>query len=687
MSRERHPPGGPVPGASGRRGRTPAGTPGGALRVLHLEASARDSQDVERELSRHFERLQLHRVDTAEAFGAALEEGPFDVVIADDRPTGAGALAALGALDASGKDIPLLVVAGAAGPGLARRVMGAGARDVLVKGDLERLNPAIERELDDAVRRREAAEHHGLARDALQASEARYRRLFEAAKDGILILDAATGAIVEVNPFMLELTGYGRADFLGRQLWEIGPFKDMAASKASFAALKANAYVRYDDLPLLARDGKKVAVEFISNVYRVAGQDVIQCNIRDISARKRAEREHRALEDQLRTSQRMEAIGSLAGGVAHDFNNLLSVILSFNAFSLETAPAGSELHGDLLEVKRAAERATVLTRQLLAFSRRQVLEPVRLDLNEVVLGVERMLRRILGEDLELAHVLASDLGPVRADRGQMEQVLLNLAVNARDAMPDGGRLTLETSNREVGPGDAQGPGLPLPGSWVRLTVADTGCGMDELVRARLFEPFFTTKEIGKGTGLGLSVVYGIVQQSGGSIRIESEPGRGSRFEILLPRDRSAGRVEAQPSLSPAPGAVTGTETVLVVEDEPALRQLFDRTLGGAGFKVLLAADGAAALETSAGYTAEIHLLLTDVVMPRMGGRAVAEALRAARPGLKVLLMSGYPDHASLRDAGSQAKLELLSKPFTAAELLRKVREALDAPANAGVGAA
>ena len=365
---------------------------------------------------------------------------------------------------------------------------------------------------------------------ALEVSERRYRRLFEAAKDGILILDVVTGKIVDVNPFLVELTGYSREHFLGRHLWEIGPFKDVAASRASFADLQAREYVRYDDLPLAASDGRRIDVEFVSNVYRVDDESVIQCNVRDITERKRTDNERQKLEEQLRASQKMEAIGGLAGGVAHDFNNLLSVILSYTEFALERAQKGDPLWNDLWEVKGAAERAKALTHQLLAFSRKQVLQPVPLSLNRVVEGIDRMLRHVLGEDIELALALAPDLGLTQADPSQMEQLLMNLVVNARDAMPDGGKLEIDTANVEIEEGYMARQMGATPGRYVQLSVTDTGFGMDGSTKSRIFEPFFTTKEMGKGTGLGLSTVYGIVKQSGGSIWVDSEPGRGTTSE-------------------------------------------------------------------------------------------------------------------------------------------------------------
>jgi PAS domain S-box-containing protein len=395
----------------------------------------------------------------------------------------------------------------------------------------------------------------------------------------------------------------------------------------------------------------------------------------DITERTRSEEERMKLEEQLRVSQKMEAIGSLAGGVAHDFNNLLSVILSYTGFAIEGAGEGDPRRNDLLEVKKAAERAAALTRQLLAFGRKQVLQPVPLSLNRVASEIEKMLRRVLGEDIDLALVLAPDLGVTLADPGQIEQVLMNLVVNARDAMPEGGRLTIETSNVEIDEEYAARHVSVKPGPYVLLAVADTGCGMDEEVKARLFEPFFTTKEKGKGTGLGLPTVYGIVKQSGGDIWVYSEPGQGSTFKIYLPREMGAKVADTRPP--PAPRRVTGTETILVVEDEEALREVARRALDAAGYTVLVAGDGDEALLASERHAGTIHLLLTDVVMPRMSGKVLARRLTKTRPTLKILYVSGYTDNAIARHGVIDAGTHFLGKPFTSANLTRKVREVLD----------
>ena len=505
-----------------------------------------------------------------------------------------------------------------------------------------------------------------LAEDELRASETRYRRLFESAKDGILILDAETGRVADANPFLISLLGYTHADFLGKNVWDLGPFKDIAVSKEAFRELQEKDYVRYDDLPLQTRCGRLINVEFVSNVYWVGQTKVIQCNIRDITRRKHGEEERKKLEAQLQASQKMEAIGSLAAGVAHDFNNLLSVILGHAELALQDLREGDPLKDNLLEVKKAGERAAGLTRQLLAFGRKQLLQPVPLNLNQVAVGLEKMLRRILGEGIDFAQILAPDLGVVRADPGQMEQVLMNLVVNARDAMSEGGKLTIETSNVEIDDARAALHLALEPGSYVRVVVTDTGCGMDERTKTQIFEPFFTTKEMGKGTGLGLSTVYGIVKQSGGHICVTSKPGLGTSFEIHFPRELSAIQ---------KPNA--GNETILVVDDEEAIRKVVTKSLEMVGYSVLSAAVAGEALQIAAQHAGTIHLLLTDVVMPRMSGRALAQELTKMRPTVKVIYMSGYADNAVVHNGVVDEGTHFIGKPFSATDLARKVREVLD----------
>ncbi len=515
----------------------------------------------------------------------------------------------------------------------------------------------------------------------LSASETRYRRLFESAKDGILILDAESGRVVDANPFLISLLGYSHEDFLGKAVWDLGPFKDIAVSRDVFRELQEKEYVRYDDLPLETRDGRLINVEFVSNVYWVGQTKVVQCNIRDITQRKRAEEERKKLEAQLQASQKMEAIGCLAGGIAHDFNNLLSVILGYTEFALVELREGDPLKDDLLEVQKAGNRGAQLIRQLLAFGRKQLVQPVPLNLNQVSAGVESMLQRILGEDIEFVQALAPDLGLVRADQGQIEQVLMNLVVNARDAMSEGGKLTIETSNVEIDDARAARHVAMKPGRYIRLAVTDTGCGMDERTKAQLFEPFYTTKEKGKGTGLGLSTVYGIVKQIGGIIWVRSELGRGSTFEIFLPRESSLKVTSTR--LRAVTRQPTGTETILVVEDEEAIRKVAVRALESAGYRVLSAASAGDALQISSQHTGAIRLLLTDMVMPRMSGRALAQEMEQKQPAVKVLYMSGYADNEFIHHGVVDEGVHFIGKPFTTTDLAHKVREVLDCDIGAG----
>jgi two-component system cell cycle sensor histidine kinase/response regulator CckA len=388
----------------------------------------------------------------------------------------------------------------------------------------------------------------------------------------------------------------------------------------------------------------------------------------DISDRK-------SLEAQLHQAQKLEAVGLLAGGIAHDFNNILSVILSYSEFLLQEVGSTSPLRGDLEAIHKAGKRAADLTRQVLAFSRQQVLAPKILDLNDVIVIVSNMLTRVLGEDIELETNLATDLGKVKADPGQIEQVIVNLVVNARDAMPRGGTLTIETSNARLDDADAAAHIGVTPGRHVMIAVSDTGEGMDKTTQSRIFEPFFTTKERGKGTGLGLSTVFGIVQQSGGTIWVYSEPHVGTTFKVYLPRvpdQASPPRVG-----SARPPQSRGGETVLLVEDDDQVRAVASSILENAGYRVLPAATPAEAFAICAEHGLEIDLLLTDVVMPKMSGRELAEQIVALQASVKVLFMSGYTDDAIVRHGVRDSGVAFLQKPLTPAALTRKVREVLD----------
>ncbi len=663
-------------------------------------------------------------------------------------------------------------------------VLGQDGAPAMIEGTLVDISP---QKFAEAARNQ--------AQQALEDSETRYRRLFETAKDGILILDFKTGQIVDVNPFLIEMLGYTHGEFVGKKLWEIGPFKDVPASRGAFSELQTKGIIRYEDLPLETKDGRRIEVEFVSNVYPVDGSQVVQCNIRDITERARAEKalkvsethhrsvfegavhgiyrgtlegrflevnpalvamlgyrsadevlklslaqgvfaepeeglrlldkwqltgkieeevqwkrrdqrlitvrlsgrvlgtehqraagleviaedvtERRALEEQLRQAQKIEAVGQLAGGMAHEFNNYLGIVLGYSELLLEEAAATEGLRRNVSEIKAATQRAASLTRQLLALSRRQVLQPKVLDVNAVVWETHKLLRRLIPENIELVPVLDPNLQPVKVDPAQIQQILINLVVNARDAMPQGGKVVIETANVEL---DEEYAGRHIevqPGRYVMLAVSDNGSGIDEPTQARIFEPFFTTKQEGKGTGLGLSTVYGIVRQSGGHITVESAPGEGTRFRIYLPPTAATELKVEDETLPMQTEVLTGTETVLVVEDEPALRRLISVSLEKRGYTVLAADDGTEAIRILENNPGKIDLVVSDIMMPKMNGLELRKKAILLRPEMQFLLISGYAEDTISETAHLPQDVGYLEKPFLPAELARKVRELLN----------
>ncbi|OGS41134.1 MAG: hypothetical protein A2506_01965 [Elusimicrobia bacterium RIFOXYD12_FULL_66_9] len=484
------------------------------LSVLLLEDSPEDAELELRELARAGFKVDSRRVETEADFVAALKPG-LDLIIADFRLPLFDGMRALQLLKASGLDIPFILVSGAIGEEKAVEVMLEGAFAYVMKSRLASLGMIVSRALKESALRRENLATHR----ELWKSEKRYRRLFESSQDGILILDAESGEILDANTAILGLLGYELREIAGRKPWELEAFRGLEAVKVDLRGLQTLPYVRHDDLPLTAKDGRRIDVELIGNTYSADGSKVIQCNIRDITERKR-------LQAQFFQAQKMEGIGKLAGGVAHDFNNILMTIMACANFLREGFTKTDPRRSDVEEIEAAATRAAALTRQLLIFSRKQVVSPAVVDLNGLIRNLQKMLCRLIGEDIRLEIASCPEPALVQIDPGQMEQVIMNLSVNAREAMPKGGRLALKTAVLTAGAGR------------VSLEVSDTGCGMPPEVLAHLFEPFFTTRPVGKGTGLGLSTVYGIVTQAEGQVTVRSAVGQGSTFTIILPLSRA-----------------------------------------------------------------------------------------------------------------------------------------------------
>ena len=653
------------------------------LRVLLVEDSTDDARLLVRQLTSAGYDVQHERVDSPGAMRDALTRASWDLVISDYSLPGFSGTDALNLLQQQGIDVPLIFVSGTVGEDVAVAAMKAGASDYILKDNLKRLIPAMERELRDAEMRRERRRAHetvserdlavGIERrraeQELRQSEERFSRVFRASPAGIAITTAGEGRFVDVNDAFCALTGYARGEVVGRTTAELGFVQDLGEQADLLEQLRKVGTLQNVDLEVRTKRGDRRFVLASFERIELGGRPCLLSVMHDISERKR-------LEDQLRQAQKMEAIGRLAGGVAHDFNNLLSVIIGYCDLLFRTLPADAPQRGEIAEIRDAADAASGLTRQLLAFSRRQVVERRVLDLNAVVTRAERLLRRLVGDDIELVVRLAPALAPIQADAGQLDQVLVNLVVNARDAMPAGGTIVIETAPAVLDAAYAQAHPGARAGEYVSVSVSDDGVGMDADTQAHIFEPFFTTKAVGRGTGLGLATVYGIVKQSEAFIWVESARAQGTTFRVYFP-PAAAGAVPA-PLPRAVPASLAGSETVLVVEDSPQLRELMQEVLQVRGYRVLDAENGDAALEVARRHEGPIHLLLTDVIMPGMNGRQLADRLSAVRPDMQVLFASGYTADV-LAQYGVEGGMHYLQKPFTPDALARTVREILSGP--------
>ena len=545
----------------------------------------------------------------------------------------------------------VVILTGNASVDSAVRALREHSYDYLIK-------PVQPDQLLDSIGRAGERWQRRRAEAAMRQSEDRLRRIFEATGDALVITDD-DGLIVDANPAAGELTGLTTVELCTRRL------ADLLSAPGRAPATNGAAIPHTGEWRLRRAEGQPRIVD-VRGASFAPGRWVH--TIRDLTAQ-------RQLEEELHHAQKMEAIGRLAGGVAHDFNNMLTAISCYGEMLLASLDTGDDRREDVEEIMKAARRATALTTQLLAFSRKQILQSRIIDLNVIVGEIQRMLERLIGEDILLVTHCAPEVWPVRADPDQLGQVLVNLAVNARDAMPNGGSLTIETANITLTEPRQYGHGIVAAGDYAVLRIADTGSGIPDHTQQQVFDPFFTTKSAGKGTGLGLSTVYGIVKQSGGHIELRSAIDSGTTFTIYIPR--ADGPRERAPAAEPTVASRPRKATILFVEDDPTLRKLISGILGREGHEVLAAANGAEAIALSEQHGGRVDLLITDVVMPGMNGREVVERLRASRPDTAVLYMSGYTDDAVILRGVSDLRNTLLQKPFTSAELVRKVDEALD----------
>jgi len=628
------------------------------IRVLIADDSQADVELALLGLERAGIRAVADIVETAEEFRARLESGTYDVVLSDYRMPGWTGLDALRLIKEAGLDTPLILITGTLGDENAVDCVKLGVADYVLKQNLTRLPLAVQRAMKDA---RDGAERRATV-ERLRESEERHRTLTEASFDGIAI--TVDGVIVEANRGYAAMFGYTIDEVIGRLA------TDFVAAESTQEVHVRTVHGVEGTYELLGKrkDGSRLALEATGRSYPVNGRLGRVAALRDVT-------EKRSLEAQFQQAQKMEAVGRLAGGVAHDFNNLLTVIMSCAYMTLEDMAPDDPKRHDVNSILEASKAAASQTHQLLAFSRQQVIQPRLVVLDNVVATTEKMLKRLIGDDIELETVLNAGESSTMIDPSQLEQVIMNLAVNARDAMPNGGRITLETSVAYADESIAVSHWPAMPGRYTRLSVHDTGIGMDAETQSHVFEPFFTTKELGKGTGLGLSMVYGIVKQCGGFIEIESAVDRGTTFHIFLPTGTVEKKLEPQAELD-ALAPLRGSETVLLAEDSGTVRAAIIEILERSGYTVIAPQTSFDALRIAENDQPHIDVLLTDLVMAGLNGRLLAEEFTRLRPGARVLFISGYTDDTVILQGIQAQGLPFVQKPFTPAQLVRKLRDVL-----------
>ena len=640
--------------------------PSEALRILILEDVPTDAELVKRELRNAGIVFTSRLVDKRDDFLKQLEDFSPDIILSDYSMPQFNGMEALSLSRELDPTLPFVMVTGSINEETAVNCMKAGATDYVLKERLKRIGSAVEGALEKTRMRGEKER----AEDQLQEEKEFMEKSLDAQTDTFFVFERATGKAVRWNKAFREISGYSDEEISSMKVPESYYSKeDLKNAAAAYEKVLRGGKATVE-MSLITKDGRKIPTEYSASTLKdkegnpryliVVGRDVT---------------ERKQLEAQLFQSQKMEAIGQLAGGVAHDFNNLLTSIIGNATLVSMKLEKDSPLQEYPEEIMKAGESAASLTRQLLAFSRKQIFQPEVLNLNAVIPNIEKMLRRLIGEDVELKTILQPELGNVETDPGQIEQIIVNLAVNARDAMPTGGKLTIETVNVQMDEKYVREHITAKPGFYVMMAISDTGTGMDEEIRSKIFEPFFTTKEEGQGTGLGLSTVYGIVKQSDGYIWVYSEPGKGTSFKIYLPRvDKESQDIK---KIKTSDKSLSGTETVLVVEDDRMVRELAIKILQKYGYKVLEAEDGKEAIEIGKQHEGPIDLMLTDVVMPGMSGRILAAEFESLRPKIKVVYMSGYTDNIVVHHGILDRGMSFIQKPFTHEALAIKVRELLD----------